>query len=116
MPSSRSGNLPSPRPLRGPTPPAPRPVAGTGAPRAMADELEPRPVPDVSAGEPGSASRRALVLSGVAALTGAASGCAALTHPAPPMSAAEQAVPPASPTPRGRLEGRVALVTGAARG
>src|SRR3954468_19532320 len=94
----------------------PCPAAGTGAPSAMADELDPRPAPDICAGEPGSPSRRALVLSGVAALTGAASGCAALTHPAPPMSAAEQAVPPASPAPRGRLEGRVALVTGAARG
>src|SRR4051794_24468899 len=94
----------------------PGPAAGTGAPSAMADELEPRPAPDVSAGKPGSPSRRALMLSGVAALTGAASGCAALPHPAPPMSAAEQAVPPASPAPRGWLEGRVALVTGAARG
>src|SRR4051794_40566717 len=94
----------------------PCPAAGTGAPSAMADELEPRPTPEISAGEPGSPSRRALVLSGVAALRGAAAGCAPPPPPAPPMSAAEQAVPPTSPAPRGRLDGRVALVTGAARG
>src|SRR4051794_17923257 len=93
----------------------PCPAAGTGAPSAMADELEPRPAPEISAGEPGSPARRARVLSGVAALRGAAWGGAPLPHPAPPMSAAEQAVPPASPAPRGRLDGRVALVTGAAR-
>lgn len=65
----------------------------------------------------GSAPRRALMLGGAAALAGAAaSGCAAVSQPAPPVSAAAAATPPGSPAPRGRLEGQVALVTGAARG
>ena len=59
---------PSPAPFREPSAPlSPMrpgvagscPSAGTGAPSAMADELEPRPAPEVPAGEPGSASRRA---------------------------------------------------------
>jgi SDR family mycofactocin-dependent oxidoreductase len=57
------------------------------------------------------------MLGGAAALAGAAaSGCAQVLQPAPPVSAAAAAAPPGSPASRGRLEGQVALVTGAARG
>lgn len=58
-------------------------------------------------------SRRNLIF-GAAALA-ALSGCAALTPP-PPLSAANRAAPAGAPAPRGRLDGRVVLVTGAARG
>jgi SDR family mycofactocin-dependent oxidoreductase len=67
------------------------------------------------AGEPAEApdaSRRGVVLAGAAAALSALGGCAT----PPPLSAAAQPVPPGSPAPRGLLDGRVVMVTGAARG
>ena len=82
----------------------------------MADGDEHETRPEAPQTEPaGGTSRRAVVLGSAAAIAGATSGCALFAQP-PPVSRADEPTPPGAPLSRGQLEGKVALVTGAARG
>lgn len=62
--------------------------------------------------EDGAPSRRRMLIGSAGVLGTLAAGCA----PLPPVSTGATAAPGGAPAPRGRLEGQVVLVTGAARG